>query len=300
MPVRLLKPGLRTSEKWNSCGWIAQSAYVRLLMMVDDAGRYLAHPRLLRSELFPFGDPRGADISTAQVETVLSELVKSGLIELYESDSKSYLQLTSWNERVRTQSKFPEPDNCKHLQTFANNCAQMLASPPTPSPSPTPSPAPASAPVASNCARASESEFAEIPSWEEFWGYCQTQACLLPAEWYVRDKFLKAESEHWKTQGNWRAYARRCKGWWESDGRPMQPKQRASETKPGQTAKPMSVWELKTVIEAKTKLAANLKARHASEGPLTTDWTPPAKRLEYAAIMAEVKQLTTKLAGATR
>lgn len=62
---------------------------------------------------------------------------------------------------------------------------------------------------------------AEIPSWEAFWSYCQSQACLLPAEWYARDKFEAANQDHWRGKANWQAYARRCKGWWESDGRPM-------------------------------------------------------------------------------
>jgi hypothetical protein len=66
--------------------------------------------------------------------------------------------------------------------------------------------------------------FAEIPSWEEFWGYCQTQACLLPAEWYAKDKFEAANADQWKNKSDWRAYARRCKGWWENDGRPMVPR----------------------------------------------------------------------------
>ncbi len=55
----------------------------------------------------------------------------------------------------------------------------------------------------------------ETPSWKEFWAYCQTQECLLPAEWYAK--------ENWKGKPNWKAYARRCKGWWESDGRPKAP-----------------------------------------------------------------------------
>jgi hypothetical protein len=65
--------------------------------------------------------------------------------------------------------------------------------------------------------------FAEIPSWPEFWEYCQSLQCGLPAEWYAKDKWESANTENWKRMTNWRAYARRCKGWWESDGRPMVP-----------------------------------------------------------------------------
>jgi len=64
---------------------------------------------------------------------------------------------------------------------------------------------------------------AERPSKEEFFAYFETQACLLPAKWYIEDKWLAAESDNWKGKENWRAYARRVKGWWDSDGRPMNP-----------------------------------------------------------------------------
>ncbi len=89
--------------------------------------------------------------------------------------------------------------------------------------------------------------FAEIPSWKEFWGYCQTQSCLLPAEWYARDKWEAANSSHWRDKANWQAYARRCKAWWESDGRPMSPTksksyetdQRNSANRDGKSATPI-------------------------------------------------------------
>ena len=92
----------------------------------------------------------------------------------------------------------------------------------------------------------SESGFAETPSWEEFWAYCQTQACLLPSEWFARDKFEAAEAANWERNRNWKAYARRCKGWWEQDGRPMQPnKQKAGKPLPEQN-------QLQEVIEVKS------------------------------------------------
>lgn len=78
-------------------------------------------------------------------------------------------------------------------------------------------------------ARAREPD-AEIPSWKEFWDYCQSPACGLAAEWYAQDKWEAANADNWKRLSNWRAYARRCRGWWESDGRPMAP---PSKARPG-------------------------------------------------------------------
>lgn len=70
---------------------------------------------------------------------------------------------------------------------------------------------------------------ASRPSWGEFWAYCQ-QLTLI-AEWYAEDKFLAAEQERWKRQDDWKAYARRCRGWWETDGRPMERPTKANGTR---------------------------------------------------------------------
>lgn len=61
----------------------------------------------------------------------------------------------------------------------------------------------------------------EIPDEKEFVAYCRS--ITLIADWYSRDKFLAACQENWKRQPNWRAYAARCRTWWESEGRPMSP-----------------------------------------------------------------------------
>lgn len=72
----------------------------------------------------------------------------------------------------------------------------------------------------------SDESFAEIPSWQEFWTYCQSPQCSLTAEFYAKDKWEAANQTNWKNATNWRAYARRCKTWWESDGRPTTPNKR--------------------------------------------------------------------------
>jgi hypothetical protein len=73
---------------------------------------------------------------------------------------------------------------------------------------------------------------------------------------------------------------------------------RANSHVPASTSKTAStVFEITKVIEAKTKLADELKRKHASEGPLSTDWSPPEKRTEYLTIRGEIKQLTRQLAG---
>jgi len=97
------------------------------------------------------------------------------------------------------------------------------------SPSPSPSPSPIKERESSAPAHFPE---CEIPSWKEFWAYCQTQECLLPAEWFAKDKWEAANQVGWQKMANWKAYARRCKTWWESDGRKMQPTQKDESGKP--------------------------------------------------------------------
>ena len=68
-------------------------------------------------------------------------------------------------------------------------------------------------------------KFSETPSWEEFWAYCQSPHCGIAAEWYAKDKFWAACQDKWQKKSDWRAYARRVRGWWDNDGRPMKPVQ---------------------------------------------------------------------------
>ena len=104
MPIRFLRPGLTTSERWNGLSWMAQSFYVRLLTLVDDHGRYDANPRLLLSHAFPLSD----QVTTEQVRALCDQLAQAQLIGLYQAEGKPYLYLTKWRERVRTESKFPK------------------------------------------------------------------------------------------------------------------------------------------------------------------------------------------------
>ena len=139
MPQRLLKPALRQSKRWNRSPYLAQLLYVRLLMLVDDYARYDADAELLASECFPSGDPDGQPIPMLTIDSALLTLASKDMLLLYECDGKRYLQLTRWQERVRSESKWPDPKNGKML-TFDNTCQQMTASPPSPSPSPQPPP----------------------------------------------------------------------------------------------------------------------------------------------------------------
>jgi len=136
MPLRFLRPGITTSRRWNSLDWDAQSFYIRLLTVVDDYGRYDADRELLKSYCFPIRK----DVTLRAVANMCVQLSEARLVEFYnDSEGKEYLQLTKWQERARSQSKFPGPSDNKCQQVFAtvDKCE-----PPKPSPSPSPSPSP--------------------------------------------------------------------------------------------------------------------------------------------------------------
>ncbi len=132
MPVRFLRPGLTTSERWNALNWMAQSFYVRLITLVDDYGRYEANSQLLKSHAFPLND----EMTTKTIVGMCEQLSNSGLAVFYKTPlGKNFLQLTNWQERVRSEPKY---------QAFTEDCEQLFANAskcqlPTPSPSPSPS-----------------------------------------------------------------------------------------------------------------------------------------------------------------
>jgi hypothetical protein len=152
MPQRLLRPTLRQSERWNRLPLFEQNLFVRLLTMVDDYGRYEAHPMLIRNEAYPYGDENGKDIPLPKIESALLALSdnnsEDGMLILYKVNGKRYLSLRRWKERVRTDSKYPDPDSEMSDKCLTNDSTipsqrqQMLASPPSPTPTPVPTPTP--------------------------------------------------------------------------------------------------------------------------------------------------------------
>lgn len=103
MPNRILRDWT-DSEAVESLPWQAEVFFTRLIMKVDDFGRFSANPKLLRSLLFPIRDGvRDADISRD-----LTACERAGLIAVYESEGKPYLQIVKFGNTPRAKtSKFP-------------------------------------------------------------------------------------------------------------------------------------------------------------------------------------------------
>ena len=116
MPNRILRDWT-DSEVVNSLNWQAEVVFTRLIMKVDDYGRFPANSRLLRSLLFPLRDGlRDADITRC-----LAECEKAGLIAIYHIEGKSYLEIRNFKQRIRNEkSHYPEPGKSNGSSLIVN------------------------------------------------------------------------------------------------------------------------------------------------------------------------------------
>lgn len=108
----------------------ALAFYASIFFVVDDFGRMVSDPAMLKARAFPYRQEiRGTDCSRW-----LAECERAGLLASYEVDGTPYLQLTAFSGprfRRATKSKCPEPpadaSNCVQMRAVASNCVQMRA-----------------------------------------------------------------------------------------------------------------------------------------------------------------------------
>lgn len=95
------------SEPINSLSVNSERFFTRLIMKVDDYGRFYSDARLLKANLFPL---LLDSIREADVIRWMAECQKAGLIVIYEVSSKRYLQIVDFKQRLRKMtSKYPGP-----------------------------------------------------------------------------------------------------------------------------------------------------------------------------------------------
>jgi len=83
---------------------MAECLFYRLLVTVDDFGRFDARPAMVKSNCFPIKE----SVTAKHCTSLLAELEKSGLLVVYEVEGKPYLQLCKWDNAPRSkESKYP-------------------------------------------------------------------------------------------------------------------------------------------------------------------------------------------------
>lgn len=110
MPNRLLRDWTN-SDKIDIISFQAEVFFTRLIMKVDDYGCFWADSKRIKSHLFPL---KSDSIRDADILRWMAECQKAGLLVVYGSDDKRYLQIVDFGQRLRiSKSKFPLPDDSK-------------------------------------------------------------------------------------------------------------------------------------------------------------------------------------------
>lgn len=205
MPQRFLRPGITTSDAWNAVSFEAQSFYIRILTLVDDFGRCDARVAILHGLCFALRP----DIALPKTTELRGELHSSGLVLVYSVAGKEYLQVTKWQERARSQSKYPEPSggecqvDSKPQRTAAESCLHRHRTSPSPSPC---------APLAVEDVQP-ESQF---PTVEEV--IANGLKVLAPADWCRTYHAKKCEQGTWLNgYGKLIDWRKQMVRWWNED-----------------------------------------------------------------------------------
>lgn len=116
MPNRILKESICRSDSVDQLSWFEEVLFYRLIVNCDDYGRYDGRPAIIKGSCFPL-----KDVTTKDIEKALNELSAAGLVRVYETQGRPYLQLVTWEQHqsIRAKkSKYPAYDN---------TCMQMYA-----------------------------------------------------------------------------------------------------------------------------------------------------------------------------
>lgn len=117
--IRTIKPDFWTDEKIVELSPIARLLFIGLWNFADDDGRMQFSPRKIKLQIFP------AD--QTNLESEISELVESELINVYSVANCDYLQVNNFNKHQkidkRSSSKHPPPPISTESRQFPPNPA---------------------------------------------------------------------------------------------------------------------------------------------------------------------------------
>ena len=106
MPNRILRDWT-DSAAFDGLSPEVERLFVRILMKVDDFGRFHANPKLVKSACFPLSE----NLRSETVGDWIAELANRGLVACYTSGTSRFLAVRKFRQRARAESsKFPAPD----------------------------------------------------------------------------------------------------------------------------------------------------------------------------------------------
>ena len=128
MPNRIIKESICTSDTIDRLSPEEEIFFYRLIVNCDDYGRMDARPQILRAKCFPL---RLDQVDDYKVIDWLYKLEEVGLVQIYEVDSRKYIQIVTWNDhqQIRAKkSKYPAPDDS--LKSSDIRCNQIKSNVP--------------------------------------------------------------------------------------------------------------------------------------------------------------------------
>ena len=119
MPERLIREGILESDSVNNLSPEAELFYRRIMSVVDDFGRFEWDLKKIRLRVYGYRFEFATD---ERLKRWMAECQKE-LIDVYEWQGKSYLQIRKFNQRLRAaKSKHPGPDGS---YTYKENGGQV-------------------------------------------------------------------------------------------------------------------------------------------------------------------------------
>lgn len=112
--IRTIKPEFFRSRSLAKCERDARTTFAGLWTEADDHGRGIADVRLLKGAIWPLDD----DISPEMIERFLTQLSRTGHIQLYNVDGERYYEIVNWEKHLaaayrRGNPVHPEPPKRK-------------------------------------------------------------------------------------------------------------------------------------------------------------------------------------------
>lgn len=205
---RMIREGWLDSFVIDQLDASAERFFLRLCLKADDFGRFHAHPKLLKPNLFPLKD----SIRETDISRDLAACEAAGLLRCYESAGNRYLVILKFGQKLKVKKeKFPPPELELELEEEGNRREGK--------------------PIQANEAKAREPSSPPTqnevsrPNDDEVKFYA-SQIGL--AEWKAIDWLDEMRSVGWKDYNhrdviNWKAMLTRVCRKWEADGRPMSP-----------------------------------------------------------------------------
>lgn len=129
MPQRLLRPGINSSARVEQLGDAAECFYRRLMVVVDDFGRFEADPAIIRSGCYPRNPNR---VTLEQIEEYLRICEAAGLVALYVVGNKRYLWYLNLGAPRAKKSIYPAPPEniCERMHAHEDACEHTQANAP--------------------------------------------------------------------------------------------------------------------------------------------------------------------------